>query len=71
MTFVGNLKSSLVRKNFEKRTMTWEEMIDKDMIIHTSTTSLDFYKSPLAQLDPMNKRFLCQAEKKNSFYVTG
>ncbi len=71
MTFVGNLKSSLVRKNFEKRTMTRDEMIDKDMLIHTSTTSLDWYKTPQAQLDPLNIRLLCQAEKKKSIYVTG
>ncbi len=71
MTFVGNLKSSLVRKNFEKRTMTRAEMIDKDMIVHTSSTSIDWYKTPQAQLYPLNKRLLCQAQKKNSIYVTG
>ncbi len=71
MAFVGNLKTSLVKKNFEKRTMTRNEMIDKDMIIHTSTTSLDWYRTPQAQLDPLNIRYLCQAKKKKSIYVTG
>ncbi len=71
MTFVGNLKSSLVKKSYEKRTMTLEEVIDKDITVHTSTAAMAYYDQPQAQLNPITKRLKCQAQKKDSIYVTG
>ncbi len=71
MTFVGNLKSSLVKKSYEERTMTLEEVIDKDMTLHTSTAVMDYYDQPQAQLNPITIRLKCQTEKKGSIYVTG
>ncbi len=43
MAFLGNLKSSLVKKNFEKRTMTLEEIFEKDLVIHLSRSTLAFF----------------------------
>ncbi len=70
MAFHGNLKSSLVRKNYEDRTMTLNEMIDKDMIVHVSSTLKSFLENSISQSE-FNKRMLCQARKKDSVYPLG
>lgn len=69
MAFVGNLKSSLVRKELEQRTMTFDEMVDKDMYIHTNSILMQWYDHPLGKLTPLHARLKCQALKKKSVFV--
>ncbi len=67
MAFLGNLKSSLVRKSYEKRTMTLYEMVDKDMTISITSTFADYLGATITQTD-FNSRMLAQAKKKNSIF---
>ncbi len=67
MAFLGNLKSSLVRKTFEERTMTLNEMIDKDMTVHITSTFADYLGATITQHD-LNARLLKQARKKGSIF---
>ncbi len=71
MAFVGNLKSSLVKKNFEKRLMTMTEMVEKDLVLHTSTATLDFYDDPNIASRPLYQRLKCQTYKHKSLYISG
>ncbi len=50
MAFTGNLKSSLVRKNYEERTMTLNEIVDKDLTIHMSNTMENYLDSDISDL---------------------
>ncbi len=67
MAFHGNLKSSLVRKNYEERTMTLNEMIDKDMTVHITSTFAEYLGATITQHD-FNERLLKQAKKKDSIF---
>ncbi len=69
MAFLSNLKSSLVKKNFEKRTETFDEIMEKDMLIHTPQITMNFYKSLGDNIDVISKKVMLQAEKKKSIYV--
>ncbi len=66
MSYVGNIKSSLVIKNYEKPTKTIEEIVDKDLTHHAVESTYYYLKSPIGQLSPVNRRLLCHTEKKNS-----
>ncbi len=70
MAFSGNLKSSFVRQNYEHRTMTLNEMVDKDMPIYTSTEVAEFFEAT-QDISPLHGRILCQARKKKSIIKTG
>ncbi len=65
MALNGNLKSTLVRGRYEKRTMTLNEMIDKDMTLHITDTMESYLSSGFTDSN-LNTRMLCQARKKNS-----
>ncbi len=67
MALIGNLKSSLVKSRHEKRTMTLDEAIDKDMKVHLVSTSEAYLNSGITQSD-LNKRILCQVRKTDSVY---
>ncbi len=67
MAFLANLKSSLMKRHFEKRTMTLEEMVDKDMTIHSSDIFTSYLESPNGQ-SPLNNRLLCQVKKKDTIF---
>ncbi len=66
MAFIGNLKSSLILNNYYERTMTFEEIFEKDLPFHSSQALYDFLNSPSALNSPVNRRLLCQANKKGS-----
>ncbi len=68
MAFVGNLKSTLVKKSYESKTRTLIEMIDKDM-----TVNIPLMTAQYLEVDPieLNKRILCQAKKTNGVYNIG
>ncbi len=68
MGFSGNLKSSFVKQKYEDRTMTLNEMIDKDLTIYTSTEMAEYFEVT-KETSPINRRMLCQSKKKNSFYT--
>ncbi len=68
MALTGNLKSSLIKKRYEKRTLTLNEVVSKDMTIHMSDTLEDYLTSGMAQ-SQLNARILCQANKKPSKFV--
>ncbi len=69
MAFLANLKSSLTKKNYEERTMHLDEMIDKDMKIHSSLMQRNYLEGPTLKLRPINERLLCQIKKKDSTYI--
>ncbi len=66
MSYVGNLKSSLVSKSYEKPTKTIAEVIEKDMTHYTFESFYYFMQTPVGQMTSLNKRLLCQTEKKKS-----
>ncbi len=65
MALTGNLKSTLVRGRYEKRTMTINEIIDKDMTLHITDTMESYLSSGFTDSN-INTRMLCQARKKSS-----
>lgn len=65
MAFLGNLKSSLVRKTFEDRTMTLYELFYKDMTVYMTRTFADYLGATISQND-ISARLLNQAKRKNS-----
>ncbi len=65
MAFLGNLKSSLVRKKYEDRTMTLYEMFEKDMAVYITKTFSEYLGSTITEND-LSARILNQAEKKDS-----
>ncbi len=69
MMFMGNLKSSLINKNYEKATSTLEQLVDKDMTVHATTSLVGYMKSPVGLESPLLQRLLCQIEKKESTFV--
>ncbi len=72
MAFSGNLKSSLTRHTYNDPTQTINEIVDKDMIIHTAKVFHDYLLSPSGQSRPeVMRRVLCQAIKKNYFFENG
>ncbi len=62
MAFVGNLKSALVQKNYDSRTFTVYEMIDKGMHIFVPDTFVMFLENDSSE-SSINKRILCQIKK--------
>ncbi len=68
MAFTGNLRSSFVKQNYEERTQTLHEMVDKDMNIYTSNELTEYFELTKS-FSSLNRRILEQAKKKNSFYV--
>ncbi len=68
MGFVGNLKSILVRKQYEPKTSSFEEIVEKDMRVFIakdleSVLELNSFNSPI------DKRLLCQARKTEGIYT--
>ncbi len=68
MALVGNLKSSLVKSYHEERTKTLNEMVDKDMPIHITTTMEDYLEAGFA-VSELNSRLLCQARKTDLIFT--
>ncbi len=65
LSFGAVLKTTLIQSNFETRTMTLDEIIDKDMTVHISQVAINIY----SQSDiPLYRRILCQAKKKKSIF---
>ena len=70
MSFAGNLKASLVRREYETPTQTLMEMVDKDMTIHM-LRSVHQYINMTRKLSRLHDRVACQAQKRDSIYQTG
>ncbi len=68
MAFVGNLKSSLVRKTYQKRTLTLDQLFEEDKVIYISVAAKDFFDLPTTKLSPIYMRVKCQTEKHNSHF---
>ncbi len=69
MAFVGNLKSTLVKKSYEPKTQTLNEMIDKDMPVFITIAKAMYLERDYTN-SPLNKRLLCQVKKtKEAFTV--
>ncbi len=69
MAFVGNLKSTLVRKSYHPRTQSAAEVVDKDMLL-TMPNSMEMFLEMDQSESTINKRFLCQARKTNGVLKT-
>ncbi len=70
MSFVGNLKSILMKKDFEPMASTKAEIVDMDMKIlvrYGMEPILEMY----ASVNDIDNRLLCQARKSNGFYKAG
>ena len=67
MAYVGNLKASLVRKDFETRTASLGDMIDRDMEVHTAAQLYNFFNYTRHQTY-LNERLTCQIEKRKSIH---
>ncbi len=65
MAFVGNLKSALVQKKYESRTLTVTEMLDKDMLLFMPDTMEMFLENDYTN-SSINKRILYQSRKTRS-----
>ncbi len=65
MSYSGNLKASFVRKEHERRTETLDEMVDRDLTVHTAQ-GLYTYFDAKRSLSPLHERLACQIEKKKS-----
>ncbi len=65
MAFVGNLKSSLIRRTYTEKTQTLDEMIDKDMFVMINKVLSGFLKNS-ASTNAFNQRLICQVGKKDS-----
>ncbi len=70
MAFLANLKSSLMKKQYEQRTLTLNEMIDKDMRISASPTFTNYLESIAGRAGVLNSRILCQIKKHDSVLDT-
>ncbi len=68
MAFLANLKSSLMKTQFNKRTMTLNEIVDKDMRVISSATFTSFLEDSKTN-SLINQRLLCQIKKHNTTYV--
>ncbi len=68
MFFLAVLKSVLTDKRFEKRTMSISEIMDKDMVLHTLASTMEYFESPEGQLNPLYRRMECQTRRKNSVF---
>ncbi len=70
MSYVGNLKSSLVSRSYDRPTQTISEIVEKDLTFHAQEALYFFLKTPYGQQTMMNRRLLRQAEKKGSIIPT-
>ncbi len=70
MSFVGNLKAILMRKEFEDVPTTKAEVIDRDMRL-LMTRGMEQVLELYALESDMDKRILCQTRKTNGFYDAG
>ena len=66
-SYLGNLKASLVRKDYEKATQTLDEVVDRDLRLFMSVTFLN-YLNATSQLSQLNSRLACQTMKANELY---
>ncbi len=64
-SYAGNLKSHLIKKTYEQRTQTMNEMIDKDMPVHLSKGFFTYLDST-KHLSKLSTRLTCQASKDKS-----
>ncbi len=67
MSFCGNLKSILATANYEERTQTIDEMLEKDLTHYLYRPFHQFLCTPQGR-SPRNDRIRLQAEKKESIY---
>ncbi len=67
MAFLGNLEASFVKQNYEERTLTLVEMVDKDMTIYLSTEMAEYFEQT-KENSYINRRILEQAKKKKSLF---
>ncbi len=68
VAFLANLKSNLTKKHYEERTISLDEMIGKDMTVHSSFMLTNYLEGPTVQTRGFNQRLLCQIKKKDSTY---
>ncbi len=67
MGYIGNIKAILVKKEYEPRTSTLYEMVDKDMAVHVPTGfEMIFQKN--SRYSTLNRRILCQARRTEGIY---
>ncbi len=66
--FMANLKSSLIKKSYEDKTETLDEIVDKDMFVYMDKAAADYLGAQGEEI-PVNLRLLCQAQKYNSIYT--
>ncbi len=64
-SYAGNLKSNLIKKTYEPKTQTMNEMIDKDMPVHLSKGFFNYLDST-KHLSKLSTRLTCQASKDKS-----
>ncbi len=70
MSFVGNLKSILMKKEFEPMAKTKTEIVEMNMRIlmrYGMEPTVELY----ANNNHIDKMLLCQAKKTNGFYNPG
>ncbi len=70
MSFVGNFKSILMKKDFEPTTSTKEEIVEKDMRI-LLPTDLEVVMEMYSMENKIDKRILQQTRKTNGFFNVG
>ncbi len=70
MSFVGNLKSILMKKDFETTTATREEIVDKDMRI-LMPKEMEAIMEAYSNHNNIDERILCQTRKTKGFYNVG
>ncbi len=67
MGFVGNIKAILVKKEYEPRTSTLYEMVDKDMAVYFPA-GFEMIFQMNSRYSELNRRILCQARKTEGIY---
>ncbi len=65
MAYSGNLKASLVRRDYGRRTATLDEMVDRDAEVHLSGALLKYLRHSGGPRS-LNARLACQVEKRGT-----
>ncbi len=64
-SYVGNLKSHLIKKTYQQKTKTLNEMIDKDMPVHINI-GFYHYLDSVKHMSKLYTRSICQASRDKS-----
>ncbi len=67
MAFMGTLKSTFIRQDFQKRTETLNEMVDKDTKIHVPIASFEYLKR-VSMFSVISKRIADQVNKTDGVF---